>query len=298
MESSDHFAPTASEDFCNFDCPNALQSPMREAERETLFFGDENQNLCNFGDKICSCDAGLKDRVNFENFSRQGMPTYNPFPYKFPYYHMDNLYQNIYDFGPFFNTDCMFPLTSGKVTHCGGDFQFGYGTTSEKKRKLNLDEIKQGDIVPKPSKSQLQNSVSRKRPKTKKSFSQELVSHKLDISEEVKIDLDKGTYVDITAHLGKPQIEVAEMLGISASVMSKRWKRSAGSRRKWPFRSIRRVDANIACIMANYRKKYNIDENFKNTDLEMSLPRDIHEALKLLEAERKSYTEPALIRID
>ena len=56
--------------------------------------------------------------------------------------------------------------------------------------------------------------------------------------------MQKHHMVDITALLGMPQREAAEVLGISESMLCKRYKEC--TKRKWPFRRLSTLDKKIA----------------------------------------------------
>ncbi len=53
--------------------------------------------------------------------------------------------------------------------------------------------------------------------------------------------------VDITALLGMPQQQAAEVLGISESMLCKRYRECAN--RKWPFRKVAKLDKEIAALL-------------------------------------------------
>eukprot|EP01129_Flabellula_baltica_P004320 TRINITY_DN1495_c0_g2_i2.p1 TRINITY_DN1495_c0_g2~~TRINITY_DN1495_c0_g2_i2.p1 ORF type:complete len:444 (-),score=98.72 TRINITY_DN1495_c0_g2_i2:128-1405(-) len=90
---------------------------------------------------------------------------------------------------------------------------------------------------------------------------------------------DDSKYVDITALLVLPQKEAAAKLGISESMLCKRFKES--TRRKWPYRYLRKIEKTI--------KK--LEEN------EGHLPPEENTKLEQLREERSSCLQPIKIRV-
>jgi hypothetical protein len=90
-----------------------------------------------------------------------------------------------------------------------------------------------------------------------------------------------SNYVDITPLLVLPQKEAATRLGISESMLCKRFKEC--TRRKWPYRYLRKIDKMIRVLTLN-----------KKSD---SLPREEQEKIQRLKREREECLHPVKIRI-
>jgi hypothetical protein len=90
-----------------------------------------------------------------------------------------------------------------------------------------------------------------------------------------------SNYVDITPLLVLPQKEAATRLGISESMLCKRFKEC--TRRKWPYRYLRKIDKMIRVLTLN-----------KKSD---SLPREDQEKIQRLKRERDECLHPVKIRI-
>jgi len=88
-------------------------------------------------------------------------------------------------------------------------------------------------------------------------------------------------YVDITPLLVLPQKEAATRLGISESMLCKRFKEC--TRRKWPYRYLRKIDKMIRVINLN-----------KKSD---TIPREDQEKIQRLKREREECLHPVKIRI-
>jgi len=88
-------------------------------------------------------------------------------------------------------------------------------------------------------------------------------------------------YVDITTLLVLPQKEAATRLGISESMLCKRFKEC--TRRKWPYRYLRKIDKMIRVLTLN-----------KKTD---AIPREDQEKIQRLKREREECLHPVKIRI-
>jgi len=87
--------------------------------------------------------------------------------------------------------------------------------------------------------------------------------------------------VDITPLLVLPQKEAATRLGISESMLCKRFKEC--TRRKWPYRYLRKIDKMIRVLTLN-----------KKSD---SIPREDQEKIQRLKREREECLHPVKIRI-
>jgi len=90
-----------------------------------------------------------------------------------------------------------------------------------------------------------------------------------------------SSYVDITSLLILPQKEAATRLGISESMLCKRFKEC--TRRKWPYRYLRKIDKMIHVLTIN-----------KKGDI---LSKEEVEKVEKLKAEREECLQPVKIRI-
>jgi len=90
-----------------------------------------------------------------------------------------------------------------------------------------------------------------------------------------------STYVDITSLLNVPQKEAANRLGISESMLCKRFKET--TKRKWPYRYLRKIDKMVNLLTLNKRG-------------EAMAPEDLEKMEKLKE-ERAECLLPVKIRI-
>jgi len=88
-------------------------------------------------------------------------------------------------------------------------------------------------------------------------------------------------YVDITSLLVLPQKEAATRLGISESMLCKRFKEC--TRRKWPYRYLRKIDKMIRVLTLN-----------KKGD---AIPKEDQEKVQRLKREREECLYPVKIRI-
>jgi len=88
-------------------------------------------------------------------------------------------------------------------------------------------------------------------------------------------------YVDITPLLILPQKEAAQRLGISESMLCKRFKEC--TRRKWPYRYIRKIEKMIRVLTVN-----------KKTD---GIPKEDQEKIQKLKQEKEECLRPVKIRI-
>jgi len=94
-------------------------------------------------------------------------------------------------------------------------------------------------------------------------------------------DFCDSSYVDITPLLILPQKEAANKLGISESMLCKRFKEC--TRRKWPYRYLRKIDKMIRMLTLNKKME--------------NLTRDEHEKIERLKMEREECLHPVKIRI-
>jgi len=90
-------------------------------------------------------------------------------------------------------------------------------------------------------------------------------------------------YVDITEYLNLPQSTAAKKMGIPASTLSKRWKEAVRNR-KWPFRTVSKIDKEISTLL------HNIPPG-------VPIPSDIESNLGLLLRKRQEELRPVIIRL-
>jgi len=95
----------------------------------------------------------------------------------------------------------------------------------------------------------------------------------------------KEQYIDITPYLNLPQKEAAKRLGMPTSTLSKRWK-DAVKTRKWPYRTISKLDKEIMVLL----------HNMPQGDNQPLLP-DIEEALGVLLKKRQESLRNVVIRM-
>lgn len=98
----------------------------------------------------------------------------------------------------------------------------------------------------------------------------------------------KATYIDITPYLNMPQKEAARRLGIPTSTLSKRWKEAVRCR-KWPYRTICKLDKEIMALLQNIPQDYNTRTN--------QLPEEIETTLGYLLRKRQEELQPVIIRV-
>jgi len=98
----------------------------------------------------------------------------------------------------------------------------------------------------------------------------------------------KATYIDITPYLNMPQKEAARRLSIPTSTLSKRWKEAVRCR-KWPYRTICKLDKEIMALLQNIPQDYNTRTN--------QLPEEIETTLGYLLRKRQEELAPVIIRI-
>ena len=90
-------------------------------------------------------------------------------------------------------------------------------------------------------------------------------------------------FVEITPYLNQPQVSAAKRIGIPTSTLSKRWKEAVRDR-KWPYRSVRKLDKEINTLLHNH--------NLSNV-----LPPDVERALGVLLRRRQDELRPVVIRL-
>ena len=89
-------------------------------------------------------------------------------------------------------------------------------------------------------------------------------------------------WVDITPFLNMPQSEAARRLNIPSSTLSKRWK-EAVSTRKWPWRSVSKIDREIMALLHNLPGG--------------RVPENIEQRLSRLSLKRQEFLVPVFIRL-
>ena len=90
-------------------------------------------------------------------------------------------------------------------------------------------------------------------------------------------------YCDITEFLNLPQNQAAKKLRIPPSTLSKRWK-EASRNRKWPWRTVRKIDKEITCLLHNVPPTG-------------SIPEGVESHLSVLLKKRQDELRPVVIRI-
>jgi len=93
-------------------------------------------------------------------------------------------------------------------------------------------------------------------------------------------------FVDITEFLNMPQTQAAKQLGVPTSTLSKRWKEAVRNR-KWPYRTIRKLDKEITTLLHNVPQGPGAPP----------LPEDIEHALAYILRKRQGVLRPVIIRI-
>lgn len=104
------------------------------------------------------------------------------------------------------------------------------------------------------------------------------------IQEDVASTSTDSKYFDITPYLSLPQSKAAEKLGIPTSTLSKRWKEAVRGR-KWPYRSICKLDKEIMTLLHNIS---HADGDSGN--LPPKIERELGELLRRREEELKPVT--------
>jgi len=116
--------------------------------------------------------------------------------------------------------------------------------------QLQLQEIKKtGSVVDigdpiKTAPLRVQSRMSKKGTSRSSMFNIKTIQKK-----KTRIDLDCN-YIDITPLLVLPQKEAASKLGISESMLCKRFKEC--TRRKWPYRYLRKIDKMLQMFKGEY----------------------------------------------
>uniref|UniRef100_A0A7S4IIK0 RWP-RK domain-containing protein n=1 Tax=Vannella robusta TaxID=1487602 RepID=A0A7S4IIK0_9EUKA len=90
-------------------------------------------------------------------------------------------------------------------------------------------------------------------------------------------------YSDITEFLNMPQNQAAKRLGIPPSTLSKRW-REAAPNRKWPYRTVCKIDKEITTLLHNIPQ-------------DGVIPPDIEKKLSALIAKRQEELKTIVVRL-
>lgn len=93
-----------------------------------------------------------------------------------------------------------------------------------------------------------------------------------------------GAFINVTPYLTLPQHAAAKKMGIPSSTLSKRWKEASCSR-KWPFRTVSKLDKEILTLLKNV-------ENASS-----SLAPHVEETLGILLKRRQEELRTVIIRI-
>jgi len=70
--------------------------------------------------------------------------------------------------------------------------------------------------------------------------------------------------INLSEYLTLPQNDAAKLLGMATSSLSKKWK-EASSSRKWPYRSIQKIDKEIMTLLNNISPMHPLDPTVENT---------------------------------
>eukprot|EP01102_Stenamoeba_stenopodia_P010479 TRINITY_DN315_c0_g1_i1.p1 TRINITY_DN315_c0_g1~~TRINITY_DN315_c0_g1_i1.p1 ORF type:complete len:489 (+),score=153.06 TRINITY_DN315_c0_g1_i1:207-1673(+) len=118
-------------------------------------------------------------------------------------------------------------------------------------------------------------------PGSESELDEEAVTPKTGASEPGSLLVHDYNYIDITELLVLPQKDAARKLGISESMLCKRFKEC--TRRKWPYRYLRKIDKVINIL--NLHKSDGV------------IPKEDREKLERLTKERDECLRPVKIRI-
>jgi len=93
---------------------------------------------------------------------------------------------------------------------------------------------------------------------------QPLPLQKTDIIEQIVSKNAQGEYLDVTPFIRYSQEDAARKLGIPSSTLSKRWRESTMNR-KWPFRTLCKLEREIKTLVHNLPRGAPIDPDVANT---------------------------------
>eukprot|EP01092_Planopodium_desertum_P001494 TRINITY_DN12215_c0_g1_i2.p1 TRINITY_DN12215_c0_g1~~TRINITY_DN12215_c0_g1_i2.p1 ORF type:complete len:272 (-),score=7.95 TRINITY_DN12215_c0_g1_i2:169-963(-) len=102
-------------------------------------------------------------------------------------------------------------------------------------------------------------------------------------------------FLDITEFLSLPQSDAAKKLGIPTSTLSKRWKEAVRNR-KWPYRSVCKIDKEILTILHNLPPEARLFGE-KGELISGSVPPEVENDLAELLRKRKDFLQPVVIRL-
>jgi hypothetical protein len=77
-----------------------------------------------------------------------------------------------------------------------------------------------------------------------------LIPMDTSVLQKVNGEEKPGTFINVTSYLTLPQHAAAKKMGIPSSTLSKRWKEASCSR-KWPFRTVSKLDKEILTLLKN-----------------------------------------------
>eukprot|EP01129_Flabellula_baltica_P017543 TRINITY_DN974_c0_g1_i1.p1 TRINITY_DN974_c0_g1~~TRINITY_DN974_c0_g1_i1.p1 ORF type:complete len:350 (-),score=81.62 TRINITY_DN974_c0_g1_i1:55-1032(-) len=121
--------------------------------------------------------------------------------------------------------------------------------------------------------------------------SQPVIQSNINPAPQIDQSEDEGPpepkYFDITPYLSLPQSQAAKKLNIPTSTLSKRWKEAVRGR-KWPYRSICKLDKEIMTLL------HNISHSEGESG---SLPPKIEQELGELLRQRQEELKPVTIRL-
>jgi hypothetical protein len=178
-----------------------------------------------------------------------------------------------------------------------------------KKRKFENYDVDSEDEykVDFPSDDEVDFSEKKKKTKTTKNYekilypknSKEIVLFNQDhINNNNAIVTQNFThkpieFFEMSKYFVFPQGEAAKKLGVPSSTLSKRWTEAANGR-KWPFRSLQKLDRLIVVVLKNYSlKSDNLGE-----EIDISrLPNEDKVYLQQLFTTRKDLIRPVTIRL-
>lgn len=107
-----------------------------------------------------------------------------------------------------------------------------------------------------------------------------------NVNQVGSVSMPEQKYVEITDYLTLPQNNAAAKLGLPPSTFSKRW-REAACGRKWPYRSVAKIDKEILTLL------HNIPQGSSSSNL----PEEMENTLSLLMKKRQEELKPVFIRI-
>lgn len=107
-----------------------------------------------------------------------------------------------------------------------------------------------------------------------------------NVNQVAPASVQEQKYMEITDYLTMPQSTAALKLGFPPSTFSKRW-REAACGRKWPYRTVSKIDKEILTLL------HNIPQGSNSSNL----PEEMENTLALLLKKRQEELKPVFIRI-